>query len=75
MLESVYVDLEKLLVGTVFIKKYIQHIVYEGLSSLCFSYGSLGHKRTNCHYTIQALVVTYEVSNGKEEAVQPTIST
>lgn len=30
-----------------------QMVIYEGISSLCFSYGRIGHQKENCYYTIQ----------------------
>ncbi|KAK7845181.1 hypothetical protein CFP56_009989 [Quercus suber] len=49
----VQVDLEKPLITVVRIGKCKQAVMYEGISSLCFSCGCLGHTQGNCCYSIK----------------------
>ncbi|XP_023926069.1 uncharacterized protein LOC112037459 [Quercus suber] len=50
----VQVDVDKPLPTAVLIGKCEQTICYEGLQSLCFSYGRIRHRKENCPYTIRA---------------------
>ena len=47
------VNPEKLLAKTVTIGKTTQSILYEGISSLCFTCGRIGHKKETCLYLIR----------------------
>jgi len=49
----VQVNLEKPLKTTVLIGKYKQQVMYEGIHSLCFTCGRLGHKKEVCQYEIK----------------------
>lgn len=49
----VQVCLDKPLVKTIHIGKFRQLVVYEGIHSLCFSYGRLDHKKENCPQTVR----------------------
>ena len=44
----VQVCLDKPLVKNIFIRKFRKPVVYEGIHSLCFSCGQLGHKKETC---------------------------
>lgn len=48
----VQVYLDKPLVKNILIRKFKQPVTYEGIYSLCFSCGLLGHKKECCQYTI-----------------------
>lgn len=52
----VQVDLEQPLTKQVVIGKHYQQVLYEGLSSLCFSCGRIGHKKETCQYRIRETV-------------------
>nr|POE84935.1 uncharacterized protein CFP56_64328 [Quercus suber] len=54
----VQIDLNKPLVRQILLKGQIQDIQYEGINSLCFSCGRVGHRRESCPYTVK--VVTSE---------------
>lgn len=49
----VQVNLDKPLIREVYLGKLVQNIQYEGINSLCFSYGKIGHKLKSCPYTIK----------------------
>ncbi|KAI7998176.1 Uncharacterized protein LOK49_LG10G01282 [Camellia lanceoleosa] len=48
----VQVDLSKPLIAKVKIGTIIQQVSYEGISSICFDCGKLGHKRGNCNTSL-----------------------
>ncbi|KAK9993144.1 hypothetical protein SO802_022847 [Lithocarpus litseifolius] len=50
----VQVCLDKPFVKTIFIGKFRQPVLYEGIHALCFSCGRLGHKKETCPQTIRA---------------------
>uniref|UniRef100_A0A7N2LJ76 CCHC-type domain-containing protein n=1 Tax=Quercus lobata TaxID=97700 RepID=A0A7N2LJ76_QUELO len=41
------------LIKNILIGKFKQQVTYEGIHSLCFSCGRLGHKKEHCQYTIR----------------------
>lgn len=49
----VQIDISKPLVTTVRMGDRHQIVIYEGINSLCFSCGRIGHRKENCYYTIQ----------------------
>nr|POE88871.1 uncharacterized protein CFP56_37406 [Quercus suber] len=49
----IQVNLDKPLIRIVYIGKIAQSILYEGISSLCFSCGRIGHKIETCPYTVK----------------------
>ena len=49
----VQVDLAKPLVRKVFIGCFGQEVLYEGISSLCFACGKLGHRKEACPYLVK----------------------
>jgi len=50
----VQVRIDKPLITTVLIGKFTQKFMYEGIQSLCFVCGRMGHKKESCHYTIKS---------------------
>ncbi|XP_075658634.1 uncharacterized protein LOC142628411 [Castanea sativa] len=66
----VQVDLEKPLIRSVIIGGEIQQVVYEGVSSLCFSYGRVGHGKLDCKHTVQAPISIPNQSPTKDDEVQ-----
>ena len=44
----VHLDLEKPLISSIRVGRLVQRVLYEGISSLCFCCGKLGHKQDNC---------------------------
>lgn len=49
----IQVDVNKPLVNTICIGHFEQAVTYEGIHSLCFSCGRLGHKVDGCPYTVR----------------------
>lgn len=62
----VQVDLEKPLINTMLIGDDVQLVTYEGISTMCFSCGRMGHKKTNYQYTVQAPMETPNQRAGEE---------
>lgn len=50
----VLVNLDNPLIRTILIGSLAQAVVYEGISTLCFSCGRVGHRSEACPYTIKA---------------------
>ena len=57
----IQLNLTKPLIIAVRVVKMLQKIMYEGISSLCFYYGRLGHKQENYSFCIQATAKVEEV--------------
>ena len=53
----VQVDLEKPLINIVRVGRLKQKVLYEGIGSLCFYYGRLGHKQETCSYMVKPKVM------------------
>ena len=49
----VQVNLDKPLINSIQIGKMAQKVQYEGLNSLCFACGHMGHRKESCAYTIR----------------------
>ena len=49
----VQVNLDKPLVRKLYLGKPAQNVLYEGINTLCFSCGRIGHKIETCPYTIR----------------------
>ena len=49
----VQVNLDKPLVRMIYLHKLTQNVLYEGINTLCFSCGRIGHKIETCPYTIR----------------------
>ncbi|XP_050241177.1 uncharacterized protein LOC126690089 [Quercus robur] len=49
----VQVNLDKLLVRKLYLGKLAQCVFYEGINTLCFSCGRIGHKIETCPYTVR----------------------
>ena len=49
----IQIDINQPLVNTILIGQFEQAVSYEGIQTLCFSYGRLGHKVVACPYTIR----------------------
>ncbi|KAK9999306.1 hypothetical protein SO802_018909 [Lithocarpus litseifolius] len=54
------VDLDTPLLRSILIARFRQDILYEGIGSLCFSCGRVGHRKTHCPYTVKEMVVEME---------------
>ena len=48
----IQINLDKPLINSIIIGRLLQQVKYEGISSLCFCCGRLGHKQENCCYHI-----------------------
>nr|XP_023917407.1 uncharacterized protein LOC112028949 [Quercus suber]POF04383.1 hypothetical protein CFP56_64544 [Quercus suber] len=66
----VQVDLAKPLVRRVFIGCFGQEVLYEGVSSLCFACGRLGHRRETCLYLIKELTEVQMMSKEPGKRVE-----
>ena len=69
------VDLDKPLITSIRVGKLVQRVTYEGVSTLCFSCGRLGHKRDSCLYYIkpvvrEEVVVNENISTKQKETNQ-----
>ncbi|XP_050260011.1 uncharacterized protein LOC126705105 [Quercus robur] len=49
----IQIDLSKPLITAVRLGRLRQKVMYEGISSLCFCCGRLGHKQENCSYNVK----------------------
>ena len=49
----IQVDIDRPLIKSIRIGSMVQQVLYEGISSLCFCCGRLGHKQENCYYQIK----------------------
>ena len=52
----IQVDLDKPLIKSIRIGRLVQQVLYEGISTLCFCCGRLGHKQENCYYLIRPVI-------------------
>lgn len=50
----VQIDLSKPLINTVRVGLLRQKMMYEGISSLCFCCGMLGHKQESCGFCVRS---------------------
>lgn len=50
---SVQIDLEKPLINSIRVGRLVQRVLYEGISSLCFCCGRIGHRQENCSYSVK----------------------
>ena len=48
----IQVNLENPLIRTIMIGKFAQPVIYEGLNTLCFSCGRVGHKKEACLFLV-----------------------
>ncbi|KAK9986224.1 hypothetical protein SO802_031175 [Lithocarpus litseifolius] len=49
----VQINMDKPLITSIRIGRLVQRVMYEGVSSLCFSCGQLGHKKESCYYQVK----------------------
>ena len=66
------VDLSKLLVNLVRVGRLRQKVMYEGISTLCFCIGRLGHKQENCGFRVRPMEKTREEGSSERQKVQQT---
>ena len=71
----IQIDLDKPLIKSIRIGRLVQQVKYEGIYSLCFCCGRLGHKRENCCYKIKennrsGVVVGKSTNQSREEDKQ-----
>ena len=65
----IQIDLDKPLINSIRLGRLVQPVKYEGISSLCFCCGRLGHKKENCWYQIKE-----KEKNGRAEKKSPNRS-
>ncbi|XP_050242300.1 uncharacterized protein LOC126691288 [Quercus robur] len=67
----VQVDLNKPLIRSILLEGMIQEIQYEGINTLCFSCGHVGHQKEGCPYSVKTNAPTptpeQESTLGEEE--------
>ena len=49
----VQIDLDKPLISSIRVGRLVQRVLYEGISSLCFCCGKLGHKQEHCSLKVK----------------------
>ena len=69
----VQVNLDKLLIKRVHIGKNVQSIQYEGINSLCFLCGRVGHKKEACPFIIRENLK--EKAGVQDAGVEPNTAT
>ncbi|XP_030928095.1 uncharacterized protein LOC115954311 [Quercus lobata] len=72
----VQLDLDKTLINSIRVGRLVQKVLHEGISSLCFCCGKLGHKQDNCGLKVRKPSGEDEAqvslkSNEISEEVQP----
>ena len=65
----IQVNLDYPFIRTILIESLVQAVVYEGISTLCFSCGRVGHRREACPYTIHA--PTFELQMEDDDSQVP----
>lgn len=69
----VQVRIDKPLITTILIGKFTQKVMYEGIQSLCFSSGRIGHKKESCYYTIKSPTTTPTTQTPTQTTLSQTI--
>lgn len=68
----IQVNLDKPLITSILLEGVVQEVLYEGINTLCFSCGQVGHRREGHSYTItekeQALTVVGEASSATKKS-------
>ena len=67
----VQVRIDKPLITTVLIGKFTQKVMYEGIQSLCFASGRMGHKKESCHCTIKSPSTTPTTQTPAQTTLPP----
>ena len=68
------VNLDKPLTTFILLEGVVQEVLYEGISTLCFSYGRVGHRREYCPFTIQEMTPAAMMEESNDSADQAKTS-
>lgn len=66
----IQVNLDKSLITTILLERVVQEVLYEGISTLCFFCGRVGHQQEGCPFTINIRTPTTEVEESNANADQ-----
>ena len=51
----IQIDMDKPLITSIKVGRLVQRVMYEGISTLCFCCGHLGHKQEICPYSVRKM--------------------
>lgn len=57
----IHVNLDKPLTTSILLEGVVQEVLYEGINTLCFSCGRVGHQREGCPFTVNEKTPSLEV--------------
>ena len=64
----IQVNLDKPLVTSILLEGIVQEVLYEGINTLCFSFGRVGHRKDFCPFTIKEKTPNSEMEGSSSHA-------